>query len=60
MGTSGGKHNMAETYKIIFWVMIGFAPSMLSIMGYMIRVERMMAKTKTDICWIKKELERGD
>jgi len=44
--------------EIFFFIMIGFAPSIIGFLGYMIRLERVLAKTKTDICWIKKELEK--
>lgn len=48
-----------ETCPAIFvYVFAGLAPSMLGLIGYMIRIERALTKTKTDICWIKKELER--
>ena len=54
----GGKAEMNEISTIIFYILIGFAPSMTGLLGYIIRMERNMAKIKTNICWIKKELEK--
>ena len=33
---------------------------MVGLLGYIIRMERSMAKIKTNICWIKKELEKRE
>lgn len=50
--------NMPKMYDILLYILIGFAPSSIGLLGYMIRIERILAKTKTDICWIKKALEK--
>jgi hypothetical protein len=51
---------MSEANSIFFYVLIGFTPSMVVLLGYIIRMERSMAKIKTNICWIKKELEKRE
>jgi len=51
---------MAETGTIVLYILSGVAPSAVGLLGYMIRIERVLAKTKTDICWIKKELEKRE
>ena len=56
--TGSGRAKMSETNSIVFYILTGFTPSMVALLGYIIRMERSMAKIKTNICWIKKELEK--
>jgi len=51
---------MPEKYSILLYILLGFAPSIIGLLGYVMRIERILAKTKTDICWIKKVLEKED
>jgi hypothetical protein len=44
----------------VLYILIGCTPSMLGLLGYMVRIERALTKTKTDLCWIKKELEKRE
>lgn len=49
---------MTESHTMFFYILIGFAPSVMGLLGYMLRIERVLVKTKTDICWIKEELKK--
>jgi hypothetical protein len=50
---------LTET-EVLLYTGIGLIPSMVCLFGYIIRMERSLAKIKTNICWIKKELEKRE